>query len=230
MPAPARIERIATPVSNSTRVYPARPRRRCADSRTISGQFAVDAGGCKRWTKAGRDSAGAASDSRLGCARRESDEVVFVGRGPSVVGRSIPPREVVSQQLSAVLVLVAVDAEILPVAAVGRIVAVIAVFVMHGQQVEGTRVELSGAFRTDLAVQSEGAFAVAGGALAGLSAALADQRGRVDEWTPATRFRRSEAAGRHARRVTESPSGGQPGSEWRSLVRKLYGPEGAELL
>src|SRR5689334_19087885 len=51
-------------------------------------------------------------------------------------GSSVLSREVVPEQTDRVLRLVAVDAKILPVAAVGRVVVVVPVLVMHGQQVE----------------------------------------------------------------------------------------------
>ncbi len=73
----------------------------------------------------------------------------------------IAAAEIVGQETAAVLVLVAVDAEVLPVAAVGRIVVMIAVAVMDGQQVQRVRLELAGALRADPSMQGERAFAIA---------------------------------------------------------------------
>ena len=73
------------------------------------------------------------------------------------------------------LVLVAVDAEVLPVAAVRGIVVVVAVLVVDGQQVEGRAVELARAPGADPPMQREGALAVALLPGAGLGIRLADQ-------------------------------------------------------
>ena len=54
------------------------------------------------------------------------------------------------------LVLVAVDAEVFPVAAVGRVVVVVAVLVVDGQQVQAGRVELPAALGADRAVDLDG--------------------------------------------------------------------------
>ncbi len=64
-------------------------------------------------------------------------------------------------------VLVAVNAEVLPVAAVGWVVVVIAVLVMHRQQVAMRGVELPAAAATDQPVEDKRPFAIihlAGGA------------------------------------------------------------------
>jgi len=59
-----------------------------------------------------------------------------------------------------VLRLVAVDAEILPVAAVRWIVLVMAVLVVHGEQVQAGRVKLPRTLGSDPAVEGERALAV----------------------------------------------------------------------
>ena len=46
-------------------------------------------------------------------------------------------------------VVVAVDAEVLPVAAIGRVVVMVAVFVVHGEQVQGIEFELARTLGTD---------------------------------------------------------------------------------
>jgi hypothetical protein len=66
-----------------------------------------------------------------------------------------PSSQVISKQALGVLGLVAIDAEVLPVAAVARIVVVVAVLVVDGQQVEVLLVELARAARADPAVKRE---------------------------------------------------------------------------
>jgi len=58
------------------------------------------------------------------------------------------------------LVIMAIDTKILPVRAVGRVVPVIAVFVMHREEMTVFRVELSAAFGADQAVDFQGLFPV----------------------------------------------------------------------
>jgi hypothetical protein len=70
------------------------------------------------------------------------------------------PLQIVSEQAAAVLVVMAVDAEIFPVAAVGGIVVVVAVFVVYGQQVQIVRLELAAALGADPAMQFQGAFPI----------------------------------------------------------------------
>lgn len=55
-----------------------------------------------------------------------------------------------------------IDAEILPVGAVGRIIAGIAVFVMNSQEMSGFEIEFPPAFRTEQPVDSQGVFPVCG--------------------------------------------------------------------
>jgi len=57
--------------------------------------------------------------------------------------------------------LVTVDAQVFPVGAVGRVVVVVAVLVVHGEQVQRARVELAGTTGADPAVEGEGTLAVA---------------------------------------------------------------------
>src|SRR5262245_4409749 len=65
---------------------------------------------------------------------------------------SLVPAQVVAEHFFRVFRLVAIDAEVLPVAAVGRIVVVVSVLVMDGQQVKVRCVELAGAAGADPAV------------------------------------------------------------------------------
>lgn len=70
---------------------------------------------------------------------------------------------------------VAVGAEQLPVAAVGRVVVVIAVFVMHFQELEiGVR-EGARAAAADPRVDFQRAFAIARGALVSVTTRVADE-------------------------------------------------------
>jgi hypothetical protein len=71
--------------------------------------------------------------------------------GGRVWGAS-PLAEIFSQHTAGVLVVVAVAAEILPVAAVWRVVVVVAVTVMHGQQVDAGAIELAAALGANRAV------------------------------------------------------------------------------
>src|SRR5438128_889662 len=67
---------------------------------------------------------------------------------------------VVGEDTAAVLVLVTIHAEVFPVAAVGRVVVVIAVAVMNCEQVERRGIELAGALCTEPAVKLQRAGAV----------------------------------------------------------------------
>ena len=96
----------------------------------------------------------------------------------------------------AVLVVVAIDAEILPVAAVGRIVVVIAVLVVHREQVEVARLELAAAPGADRPVQGERPLAVPLPPRAPGLGGFADQGIEVDG-PPALATGRAKAAGRH---------------------------------
>ena len=58
------------------------------------------------------------------------------------------------------LVFMAVNAEILPVAPVGGIIGRIAVFVMNGQQLQSGAIELAAAFGADPAMDGKGACAI----------------------------------------------------------------------
>lgn len=57
--------------------------------------------------------------------------------------------KVIAQNSPGMLILVAIDAEVFPVAAVWRVVGRIPVFVMDGQKVEVGSVELAGALGTN---------------------------------------------------------------------------------
>ena len=73
------------------------------------------------------------------------------------------------------LVLMAVDAKVLPVAAVRGVVVVVAVLVVDGQQMEVRAVELARTLRADPAVELERALAVALLPGAGGGSCLADE-------------------------------------------------------
>src|SRR5262245_17671517 len=115
---------------------------------------------CKRWTKRAPISPPPtrASPSWRAFGKKVTratmmDLCVLVSRGGRRLAvRPVAAGEVVSQQLAAVLILVAVHAEVLPVAPVGRVVVVIAVLVVHGQEVQRVGIELARAFRTNPAV------------------------------------------------------------------------------
>src|ERR1041384_5416246 len=82
-------------------------------------------------------------------------------RGGKTARRSVLAGEVVPEDAPRVLVLVAVDAEVLPVAPVGRVVVVVAVPMVDRQQVEVRAVELPGALGADPAVECEGTLPIA---------------------------------------------------------------------
>src|ERR1043166_3908570 len=73
--------------------------------------------------------------------------------------------EVIGQDAAAMLVLVAVRAEVLPIAAVGRIVVVVAVFVVHREQMQVGLIELARALCANPSVdlQRPGAIALQAG-------------------------------------------------------------------
>jgi len=77
-------------------------------------------------------------------------------------GGSALPVQVLRQNQAAVFVIMAVGAEVFPVAAVGGIVVVIAILVVDGEQVQVVTLELPAAFGADPAVQLQRLFAVAG--------------------------------------------------------------------
>src|SRR4030095_13247784 len=123
-----------------------------------------------------------------------------MGWAPLAV-RPVAAGGVVSQQLAAVLILVAVHAQVLPVAPVGRVVVVIAVLVVHGQEMQRVGIELARAFRTDPTVQRERALAIAHRALARRVARFAQQRVRVGAWPSAPSSGWSKATRRHVTSV-----------------------------
>ena len=129
-----------------------------------------------------------------------ADLVRFAVRHGLVVPRAGRPlgllRQILGQQVAAVLRLVAVDAQILPVAAVGRIVPVIAVLVVDGEQMERGAIELARALGADPAVQDERALAIAEAPLAHLGHRPAIGGVGVRR-LGRTALRRLEAAGRH---------------------------------
>ena len=76
------------------------------------------------------------------------------------------------------LVLVAVGAQVFPVAAVGRVVVVVAVLVVDGQQVQVGLAEFPAALGADRAVDSDGFHAVVAVVL-NLAPHALDERGRL---------------------------------------------------
>src|SRR5262249_60374677 len=92
----------------------------------------------------------------------------------------------------------AVDAQVLPVAAVRRVVVVIAILVVDGEQVQLLALELAGALGADPAVQGERTLAIALLSRARGLRRLADQRVDVGRRSLARPSRRTEAARRHA--------------------------------
>jgi hypothetical protein len=66
------------------------------------------------------------------------------------------PSQIISEKSPAVLVIMTIDTKILPVRTVGRVVPVIAVFVMHCEEMPVDGVKLSAAFGTDQAVDFQG--------------------------------------------------------------------------
>jgi hypothetical protein len=64
--------------------------------------------------------------------------------------------QILTEKAPAVLVLVTIDAEILPVGTIRRVIPVVAVFMMNGQELAVLIVELSSALGTDEAVDFNG--------------------------------------------------------------------------
>jgi len=95
--------------------------------------------------------------------RRRRDLAFATGRPPVVV------------EHARVLVLVAVDAQQLPVAAVGRVVVVVAVAVMHGQLLHVGARELARAAAADPRIQLQRPLAVRSLALLAGAPRLGDQ-------------------------------------------------------
>jgi len=60
-----------------------------------------------------------------------------------------------------VLVVVTVDTEVLPVRSIRRVVVVIAVAVVNGEEMQSVGLELTRAFGADPTVERQGAFAIA---------------------------------------------------------------------
>jgi hypothetical protein len=93
------------------------------------------------------------------------------GLGASSIGRSISiiksvpafPLEIVSEKPPAVLVVVTVNTEILPVGAVRWVVPAIAVFMVHSKKIPVFEFKLSPAFGADQAVDFQGLFSIIGG-------------------------------------------------------------------
>src|SRR5262249_40437123 len=75
--------------------------------------------------------------------------------GGSATRATVAAGQVVAEQALRVLGLVAIGAEILPVAAVRRVVIVVAVLVVDGQEVQVRRLELARAASADPAVQRQ---------------------------------------------------------------------------
>ena len=70
------------------------------------------------------------------------------------------PRQVIPQQSPAVDILMAVNAEVFPVAAIGRVVLVIAVLVVNGQQMTIGGGKFPAAATADHAVQGKRSFSI----------------------------------------------------------------------
>jgi hypothetical protein len=73
------------------------------------------------------------------------------------------PFEIISQKSPAVLVFMTIDAEVLPVRAISRIIKAIPILMMHSKQSPVFRIKFSSAFRADQTVYSERLFPVIGG-------------------------------------------------------------------
>src|SRR5581483_6368342 len=116
---------------------------------------------------------------------------------PSTPTTPVATGQVVAEEARRVLGLVAVGAEILPVAAVGRVVVVVAVLVVDGQEVEVRRLELARTARADPAVQRERALAVAVAARE-LVRAEVPEEGVVVGGRPSRRLRPGPKLLRHA--------------------------------
>jgi hypothetical protein len=70
------------------------------------------------------------------------------------------PAEIITQTLAVVLIVVAVNAEILPVGAVGGVILGIAILMMHRQELPVAVIELSAAFGANHPVDFQRALAV----------------------------------------------------------------------
>lgn len=68
--------------------------------------------------------------------------------------------QILSEELAAVFVIVAVNAEIFPVGSIRGIIQVISVFVVDGQEMSRFFVEFPSTFGADEAVNLEGAFSI----------------------------------------------------------------------
>ncbi len=95
---------------------------------------------------------------RLGCLADCEKEDGAVCNAPFALLLLV---EIISEKTPAVLIIVAIDAEVLPVRAVRRVVVGVPVFVVHGQEVPVLEVELTTALRTDEAVNLQGLLPVA---------------------------------------------------------------------
>src|SRR5258705_4532882 len=115
--------------------------------------------------------------------------------GSTASRRLLVPAQVVAEHSLGVLGLVAIRAQVLPVAAVGRVVVVVAVLVVDGEQVKVRQVELSGAACADPSMQRKRARAIVESAAAGLLDDRVDGRRRQR----LAAFARSKAPSRHRR-------------------------------
>src|SRR5512139_956407 len=124
--------------------------------------------------------------------RRENDD------GDRLVRPSrrsvVAAAQVVGEDVAAVLVVMAVGAEVLPIAAIGWIVVMIAVAMMDGQQMQGAGIELARALGADPSMQRQRALAIALGALRGLRPRGAHERAGIDGGAGSARLRRAERA------------------------------------
>src|SRR5207253_1679048 len=116
----------------------------------------------------------------------------------------LDPAEIVAEDPARVLRLVTFGAEILPIAAVGRVVVVIAVLVVDGQQVQVLLVELASAAGADPTVKRERAGAVVETPRARCLLRVVDHAVDVRSGLRAAMLTRTEAPGRHP---TSMPQG-----------------------
>ena len=72
------------------------------------------------------------------------------------------PFQVISEKPPAVLVVMAINTEILPVRAVRRIVVMIPVLMVHSEKIPAFEIEFFSAFGADQAVDFQGLFSVVG--------------------------------------------------------------------
>jgi hypothetical protein len=80
--------------------------------------------------------------------------------GERASGSFILSREIISEKFPGVLVVVAIDAEVLPIGTIGRIVEMVSILVVHGQQLPVLGLKLPSTFRADESMNLERTFPV----------------------------------------------------------------------